>query len=160
MDYYCTKCQMTKDEKEFYPSRRTNKGSCKTCFRACKSQSPEGKKEYHDANPDKTRQWKQTSYNKHRNQFIYLNAQRKAQEKNLAFEIDIEDIVMPEKCPILGIPIIIECGKGRNDNSPVIDMINSRLGYIKNNIRIISDRAYRLKGDASIEELLLLVQNV
>lgn len=65
------------------------------------------------------------------------------------------DIMIPEICPVLGIPII--CGtrgrKGGTPNSPSIDRIEPFKGYTRGNVRIISNRANTLKNDATIEEL-------
>ena len=69
---------------------------------------------------------------------------------------DGENIVVPEFCPVLGIPIKCPPGKGRkgpSDNSPSVDCFNNDLGYTSNNIRVISFRANTLKRDATIEEL-------
>jgi len=50
----------------------------------------------------------------------------------------------------------IEINKGNNGapslNSPSIDRIDNKLGYTKDNIRIISYKANTLKNDSSIEE--------
>jgi hypothetical protein len=44
----------------------------------------------------------------------------------------------------------------RSDGSPSLDRIDPGQGYVPGNVRVISDRANRLKGDRSIETLRLL----
>lgn len=74
-----------------------------------------------------------------------------AKKKNLPFDISPQDLVIPLICPVLGIPIGIS-PKIYSDNSPSLDKINPKLGYVKDNVRIISFRANRLKCDMTKEE--------
>ena len=87
---------------------------------------------------------------------MFANSKMRAKKKGLPFDLVLEDIEMPTTCPILG----IEIKRGTidyTDNSPTLDRIIPSLGYIKTNVWVISMRANRLKQDASIEELELLV---
>lgn len=88
---------------------------------------------------------------------IWHGAKARAKEKGILFEITPEDIVVPDKCPILGIELFIsEKGVGRTDNSPSLDRIIPSLGYVKGNIAVISQRANRIKNDATLEEITKL----
>lgn len=81
-----------------------------------------------------------------------LEIRHRAKERNLEFNIEVSDIIVPEICPVLNIPIIL--GKGRNNpNAPSIDRIDNSKGYTKNNIRVISLRANHIKNNATVEEL-------
>ena len=72
-------------------------------------------------------------------------AKGRAKQNNLPFNIELEDIVVPEICPILDIPL--EFHKGRLQyNSPTLDRINNELGYVKGNVKVISHRANFLKN--------------
>lgn len=59
----------------------------------------------------------------------------------------------------LNIPLQFQNGKVE-DNSPSLDKIIPELGYVKNNVWVVSIRANRLKSDSSYDELLLLVTNL
>lgn len=90
----------------------------------------------------------------------WLAAKRRARALGVPFNITEKDIIFPEVCPALGIPIHLEKTNGprkRTDNTPSIDRIIPELGYVKNNIEIISWRANRLKSDAKLYELERLV---
>lgn len=50
--------------------------------------------------------------------------------------------------------------KKATSNSYSIDRIDSSKGYVKGNVWVISKRANTLKGDATLEELELLVVNL
>lgn len=86
-----------------------------------------------------------------------LAAKNRARRQNVPFDLDPEDIIFPETCPVLGIPLIFSRG-GRTNNTPSIDRKIPSIGYVKGNIRVISWRANRLKNDATLEELKKLVE--
>ena len=86
---------------------------------------------------------------------IYDRAKSRARRKGLPFEITVEDIVIPDTCPVLGIPLV-RAEKLMTDNSPSLDRLNPDLGYVRGNIAIISNRANRIKSNASIRELLAI----
>lgn len=92
---------------------------------------------------------------------ILCNLKKRAKLKGFDFNLELEDIPqIPKFCPVLGIPIVINEGKCQpTDNSPSVDRIDSKKGYIKGNIRIISNRANRIKADATIEELRKVLED-
>jgi hypothetical protein len=61
--------------------------------------------------------------------------------------------IAPEKCPCFEVPFV-ERGNGFSPWSPSIDKIDPKLGYIKNNIQIISMLANCMKRDATKEQLI------
>lgn len=92
---------------------------------------------------------------------IWCSIKKRAKLKGLDFNLTLDDIPqIPKKCPVLGIPIIENKGSHQpTDNSPSVDRIDSTKGYIKGNIRIISNRANRIKADATIEELRKVLED-
>lgn len=83
---------------------------------------------------------------------LWRNAMNRAKRLNIPFELNVNDIIVPDKCPVLGIPLIVGDEK-LNDNSPTIDQIFPGLGYTPKNIRVISYRANSIKRDATAAEL-------
>ena len=82
------------------------------------------------------------------------NARVRARKADVPFTITVADIVIPSHCPILGIALEQKLGqRGGGDASPSLDRIEPALGYVPGNVIVISNRANRLKSDASIEEL-------
>jgi hypothetical protein len=84
--------------------------------------------------------------------FMLKAARKRAKRLGLIFDLLRIDIIVPELCPVLGIPLRIARGKA-DDNSPTLDRINNNRGYVRGNICVISHRANRLKSDSTIEEL-------
>lgn len=81
-------------------------------------------------------------------------AKNRAKARNHDFSINIDDIFIPEKCPILGIELKCSSGKsGGKINSPSLDRIDNTKGYIKGNVIVISHLANSMKSYASVEQL-------
>lgn len=86
------------------------------------------------------------------------SARWKSKKHGIPFNLDLEDIVIPEFCPLLEIRLVRGSGKVHNQ-SPSLDRIDPNGGYVKGNVQVISWRANTLKRDASLEEMKLLVKN-
>ena len=86
-------------------------------------------------------------------------AKARAKKKGIPFDITIEDFILPEKCPLLEIPLTVGYGNSQ-ENSYSLDKIIPDLGYVKGNVWVISNKANMIKNNASLEELKLLVKNL
>lgn len=85
---------------------------------------------------------------------LYIAAKQRAKLSRIEFTIKETDIIIPELCPIMGIPITNIYGLGRQATNASIDRIDSNIGYTPTNIWIISDLANRMKQDATKEQLI------
>jgi hypothetical protein len=92
---------------------------------------------------------------------ILVEAKSRAKKRGIPFEITSADVVWNDVCPVLKIPITIQRNKGRggDDNSPSLDRIDNGKGYVPGNVRIISNRANKLKNTMTKEECALLLKN-
>lgn len=126
----CSKCGKAKKSSFFYSDRRRKDGKqsqCKDCQK-------------------KYRTSQTLEYN------LFRMARERARNKDVPFSISQEDIVIPEKCPVLGIPL--KKGEGKlHPGSPTLDRIVPSLGYIPDNIIVMSHRANTMKSDATLEEV-------
>lgn len=98
-----------------------------------------------------------------REEHILNRAYENAKRRNLDFDLTIDDIVVPEKCPFLGCDLIFEYDKSLSvppANYYTVDRINSELGYIKGNIQVLSWRANTMKSNATEEELISFSKGV
>lgn len=87
----------------------------------------------------------QISWNsRNRERILWVSARRRAAAKGREFSIKIEDIEIPEFCPVLGIPL---------DSHASIDRVDNSKGYIPGNIRVISYRANIVKGSGTLHEI-------
>lgn len=130
---------------------------------------PEYHQKYREANRTKIREYMR-EYNrinsdrirgskaKHRTDdpatALWIAAKQRAKNKGVPFNITPEDIVVPEVCPALGIPIGINRGvTGPNHDSMSLDRINPALGYVVGNIAVISNLANRIKQNATAQQV-------
>lgn len=82
-------------------------------------------------------------------------ASDRAKERGFEFNLTETDLVIPDVCPVLGLVLKVSTGNAK-PNSPALDRIDNTKGYVKGNVRVISNRANSLKSDATKEELKLL----
>lgn len=96
--------------------------------------------------------------------YLWSRAKRRAAQKGVPFAIEPSDIVIPERCPILGIPLRIGVHGfrvhefGGDEDSMSLDRIVPELGYVPGNVAVISWRANRLKNNATLDELEALLR--
>lgn len=84
------------------------------------------------------------------NERLMKSTNDNAKRKNIEHSLKIEDIIIPSICPVLEIPL--DCRD--KDHTPSVDRIINSKGYTKENIKIISYRANRIKNNSTPEELL------
>lgn len=89
-------------------------------------------KTYRDASPERQ---------------LLKGAKWRSHERGEICDLDESDITIPERCPILGIPLDTSGRYG-----PTLDRKNSSLGYIKGNVWVVSRLANQMKSDSTPEE--------
>ncbi len=143
---HCPSCSQILPLGFFYRKNSKNEYDEEKTYRICRSCSMEkAKRNYRTHKSSNVENYKKNPVKK-----FFQNLKGRAKRENILFNLDMEDIVIPEFCPVLGIPIITF---SNSDNSPSVDKFNPKLGYVKDNIYVISKRANRIKCDANIEEL-------
>lgn len=81
-------------------------------------------------------------------------ARQRAHRQGIPYSLRREDISVPRRCPVLGLSLVV--GGSRSDASPSLDRIEPGKGYTAGNVRVISDRANRLKSDQTLDEVRLM----
>ncbi len=139
---------------EQYQKRLRANARCRAWAKA----NPEKYKAIHDRweakNPGRRNRNRRDRYGA-----MWVAAKERARERGLAFNLKPADIVTPKRCPLLGIPLLSSRGKA-TENSPSLDRLNPRKGYVRGNVWVISHRANRLKNNATLRELEKLVRNL
>lgn len=84
-------------------------------------------------------------------------AKKRAKEQGMVFDLIVEDLIVPEICPILGIPLSVG-NLTKEKQSPSLDRLDNSKGYTKENSWVISSLSNTMKNDASFEELILFAK--
>jgi hypothetical protein len=182
----CLKCFSFLDVSEFVTDKRRKDKLypyCKACSKVYYEQNRqrllEQKKEYSNRPEikEKIQQYQKKRYLNNKEQLVekrigyYSNPEKrkslllwKSKERALkeGFEhtITLDDIVIPELCPYLNVPLTNSLGEGQLLTNSSLDRIDNRKGYIPGNVQVISRLANTMKNSATMEQLILFSQNV
>lgn len=121
-------------------------------MRMCRLKDPQKFRERsrkYSARPDARDKRREYDKGRRRHRLV-SEARKRAKERGIPITITVEDVAIPEFCPVLGIPILFG---GPRDNWPSLDRFDNSLGYVPTNIFVISNRANRLKSDAVLAEV-------
>jgi len=146
--------EANKEKEKAY--REANKEKRKAYGKAYREANKEklnaNKKAYRETNKKKIKAKKKVYRETNKEKTMWTGARSRAKKKKLPFNLSLEDIVVPDVCPVLG--LCLETQKEQpSDCSPSLDRMVPDLGYIKGNVKVISKRANTLKSNATIEEL-------
>jgi len=158
----CNRCLVDKPVSEFSKNSSSKDGlqyRCRACDLAYQN-------ERRAKNQDSLARYHRDYQKERRKNFDYrlqmlVNASKqRARLHQREHSISVEDVkaIYPAdgKCPIFGVTLAFNKA-GFRDDSPSIDRIDSSKGYTRDNIQVISWKANRIKGAASLEDLELLV---
>lgn len=163
----CTKCKLEKDLNEFYNAKSFKDGKtyeCKQCMTFYRVKNKERniayQKRIHKENPEKFREndrkyWRDLNPS----QKLLQQGRNRSKRKNIPFNLEKEDIVIPTKCPLLECAFVI----GKKYAYPYthsLDRIDNEKGYIKGNVQVICMKANSMKNSATKKELLTFAKNV
>ena len=127
-------CGQEKDVSEFNVMTKRNGYSyiCKEC-----------RKKYLKKNEKRIAQYHQDYARRNKEKLMFNSSRVRARNKGIEHTITLEDIKIPEYCPILGIKLEsnVGTGQGGRNNSATLDRIDNSKGYTKENVRVISHRA-------------------
>lgn len=149
----CSQCHEEKSTEEFHKQKQGRFGVCSIC-KVCSIENRHnyyhfkgGKEKRHNAHVMSLK----NNYEK----ILLANTKSRAKKCKLECSLVLSDIIIPKKCPILGIDLCVNANNnGPSDNSPSVDRIDNKKGYTKDNIIIISNRANRIKNKHDIEDLV------
>lgn len=108
---------------------------------------------------EKQKQQRKASWLRNYKQSMITKARQRAKKYNFEFNLSVDDIDIPEICPILEVPLQIGT-KGDYEYSPSLDRIDNTKGYIKGNVRVISKKANSMKNSATMDELKTFCKNI
>jgi hypothetical protein len=160
----CSQCYQVKPLCKFYFSskkRNLRRANCKECSDKVslswtsrnKNRSDQNRIEYRKS-PEVLA--KRNSLEKERRirnpqRNLFNRVKRRAKEQGIEFTLTLDDIVIPDVCPALG--ITLDLYSKDQDPWPTVDRINPKGSYSPDNFVVMSMRANRIKTDATLDEL-------
>lgn len=179
----CSKCSAEKDISEFYfdKHRQRHDGRCNACRSAYAKEvrSRPGYNEWHRAyrrqnkerlnalarearakTPHKSREYTKRWRTSDPVRALYFAAKQRAKLYGLEFSIQKGDIIIPDRCPALGLVFGPNTGRGMGSHwdSPSLDRIDPAKGYVSGNVQVLSRLANTMKSNASRDDLLKFAQ--
>lgn len=97
---------------------------------------------------------------KTKEELLLTRVKQSAKEKKLEFNLTLEDIIIPEYCPLLNIKLTFEFTLETKDSYYTLDRIDSSLGYIKGNVQVVSFKANTMKNNATEAELITFAKSI
>ena len=173
----CGRCKKEQSLEEFSKSKNRKDGlhpTCKSCNKDYRELNKEvlkqKKKSYYSRSDIRARekishaerysnnreshiQSIRDYYEENRESFLLKKSRERARKSGLDHSIALEDIIIPEYCPILGVKLTGSFGQGQLQTNSSLDRIDSTKGYIKGNVQVISRKANTMKNNATVEEL-------
>ena len=81
---------------------------------------------------------------------IFERRKLQAKKNKIEFSISLDDIFIPNQCPIFNVDFVLN---QKHNYNLSLDRIDNNKGYIKGNVAIISNKANFIKKDASFKEI-------
>lgn len=160
---HCPVCGRDLPYYRFIIARKSKTGRmwcCEECFNNRPQKSLNNfRKDYDKSFKDNIYREKREERLKHFKHYMFKAAKQRAERKGLEFTITEDDIIIPDKCPILNVPFQFGT-KASYDYSPSLDRIDTTKGYIKGNVWVISKKANTMKSNATWEELKTFATNI
>lgn len=152
MSKKCRVCHAVKPLEEFPRNARSqdgHNGICGVCQDRINARRASARKA-------KSSEQDPESFKRKVAKYLWQMSRRRARAKGLEHTIEPDDIVVPDLCPILQVPLNRYRG-GFDRTSYSLDRIDSSRGYVKGNCRVISWRANAIKSSLTLEELERMV---
>jgi 5-methylcytosine-specific restriction endonuclease McrA len=80
---------------------------------------------------------------------LWLSAKHRARDRNIAFDIEPEHVVIPKKCPLCKQRLVSQQGRYLKDDSPTVDRLIPADGYIPGNIWVVCRACNNKKTNVS-----------
>lgn len=155
--YHHQPCKSCHDEYSMKHNKIYRKGNAK--FHAKQYKIKKNRMEEDGKYKKEILKQKRSSYKRNITTGMLNRAKQRAKKTSLEFSLTKEDIVIPELCPILGIPFV-KGSKGNYSYSPSLDRKDPTKGYTRDNVGVITTLANTMKNKASLIELKAFSKNI
>ena len=125
------------------------KGYCYQCYRPLATlSSHKSYLKHKETRKERGRQWAIDNPKR----LMLTRTKTRAKRLGIVCTLTVEDFEIPKECPILG--LLIKPGRGHiQPDSPSLDRMVPKLGYVRGNVQVVSVKANVMKNNATETEL-------
>jgi len=87
-------------------------------------------------------------------------AKSRSNREGFEYDLTVEDMDWPTYCPVFGVKLEYTPQQIRSKNRATLDRLDPNEGYTLHNTRVICWEANRLKNNASLEQLELIIKYI
>jgi hypothetical protein len=87
----------------------------------------------------------------------FHSIKHRAAKQDIYFDLNPFTLVVPQVCPVLGIPLERGIG-GSTPHSPSVDRLVSELGYTDSNINVVSNKVNTAKANLTVDDMYEITQ--
>ena len=88
---------------------------------------------------------------------LLSQAKQRAKVLGIEFNLTKQDLSLPEKCPVFGVPFNLKATRVPSPDSPTLDRADPSKGYTKENVTVICFKANSLKNNLMLHEIEKLI---
>lgn len=137
----CVKCNKEKTVRQFY----SGWDICMACMKGAR-------KEPLKSACERTKEWQAANQDRFRCGQLVARAKIRARKAGIPFALIGSDIAIPTHCPVLGVKLSHSRADGWQ-TFPSLDRIVPELGYVKNNVIVVSMLANTIKNCATPDQI-------
>jgi hypothetical protein len=83
---------------------------------------------------------------------LFNSVKGRAKDTGIAFTIDLDTLIIPDRCPVLDVPFVISAER-QHPHAPSFDRINPKRGYVPGNVQIVCWLVNKIKSDCDDPEV-------
>ena len=145
--------------KDWYEKNKEKiKAKAKQYYYDNKEKVLEDVKKYRDANRPIIQEKGREYYRRKLKNRLLNAAKARSRTHGYDFDLTVDDFIIPEVCPLLGIAMEVNKRGSTKQTSFSLDRIDSSKGYVKGNVWVISMLANSMKSSSTFEQFQLMAQ--
>ena len=150
----------TKDRERYQHNKEHIRALAKKCYQQNKEHILAQNRLLRANNKERYNQYRIKYARTNYESYLLKSTKSRAKADNIEHTITKEDIIIPNKCPYLEVPLTRIHGQGQLPTNASIDRIDNSKGYTPDNIQIISRFANLMKNGATKEQLITFAESV
>lgn len=146
-------------KKEYYQEHKEAiKAKAREYYHANKEKTLANVQKYREENREEIKEKGREYYKRKLKNRLFNAARSRSKSHGYEFDIELDDLIIPEVCPLLGIQMEVNKRGSTKATSFSLDRIDSSRGYVKGNVWIISMLANSMKSSSTFEQFQMMAE--